>query len=88
MCVCVCVWGGGGGGGERERGGDREYGPPPPLKNHKFLQNVYVSLEILVQTPYEKQLDPSGPTASLGSSVRPSVKCWSVTKKSFWDPHH
>ena len=29
--------------------------PPQPLENHKLL---YVSLEVLVRTPLEKQLDP------------------------------
>ena len=40
----------------------------PPLEDHKLL---YVSLEILVRTPLEKQL---GPIASGGRSVWPSVK--------------
>ena len=31
-------------------------------------------LEVLVQTPLEKQLDPSGPIASRGRSARPSAK--------------
>ena len=42
-----------------------------PLENHNWLQ---VSLEILVRTPLEKQLDHLGPIASRGRSVRPSVK--------------
>ena len=37
-------------------------------ENHKRL---YVSLDILVQTTLEKQLDPSGPIASRGWYVRP-----------------
>ena len=37
-----------------------------PLENHKLL---FVSLEIVVQTPLKKQLDPSGPSASGGKSV-------------------
>ena len=41
------------------------------LEDHKWLK---VSLEILVQTPLEKQLDPMGPIASRGRFVRPSVK--------------
>ena len=32
-----------------------------PLENHKWL---FVSLEIVVRTPHEKQLDLSGPVAS------------------------
>ena len=52
--------GGGGGGGLRT-----------PLENHTLL---YVSLQILVRTPIEKQLDPSGPIASRVRSIRPSVK--------------
>ena len=36
-----------------------------PLENYKLL---YVSLEILVGTPLEKQLDALGPIASLGGS--------------------
>ena len=35
---------------------------------------LWVSLEILVWTLIEKQLDPSGPMASRGRSVQPSVK--------------
>ena len=35
---------------------------------------MYVSLEILVQTPLEKQLDPLGPIASRGRSVWHAVK--------------
>ena len=38
-----------------------EWGPDHPLK-------------ILGTDPLQKQLDPSGPTASRGRSVRPSVK--------------
>ena len=37
-------------------------------------QVAKVSLEILVRTPLEMQLDPLGPTASRGRIVRPSVK--------------
>ena len=44
---------------------------PDSLENHKWL---YVSLEILVQTPLEKQLDPFGPIASRGRFALPSVK--------------
>ena len=47
-------------------------GSAPRLENHKWL---YVSLEILVRTPLEKQLDPSGPIfASLGRSIRHPMK--------------
>ena len=53
-------WGGGGGGGEDLN-----------LENHKLLK---VSLEILVKTPLEKQLDARGPIASRGRSARPSVR--------------
>ena len=48
-------------------GGGRGYGLPSPLGNHKLL---YVSLEILVRTLLEKQLDP---IASRGRSVWPPV---------------
>ena len=34
----------------------------------------FFSLEILVRTSLEKQLDPLGPIASRGRSERPSVK--------------
>ena len=40
-------------------------------ENHRLL---YDSLEILVQTSNEKLLDPSGPIASRGRFVWPSVK--------------
>ena len=46
--------------------------PPPPLQKHKW--RIGSSLEILVRTPLEKQLDPLGPIASRGRFVRPSVK--------------
>ena len=39
-----------------------------PLDNNKWL---YVGLETLVRTPFEKQLDLLGPIASQGRSVRP-----------------
>ena len=42
-----------------------------PLENHKLS---YVSLETLVRTPLEKQLDPLDPIASRRGFVRPSVK--------------
>ena len=42
-----------------------------PLENHMLL---YFSLEILVRSPLEKQLDPLGPIASREKSVWPSVK--------------
>ena len=38
----------------RSRG---EIGGPDPLENHNLV-HVYVSLEILVLTPLERQLDP------------------------------
>ena len=41
------------------------------LEIHKCL---YVSLENLGRTTLEKQLEPSGPIASRGWSLRPSVK--------------
>ena len=47
-------------------------GPDPtPMENHKWQ---YVSLEILVRTHLEKQLDPLGLTATRGRSVRSSGK--------------
>ena len=48
---------------------DGTVGPDPPLENHEL---VYVSLEILVRTPIEKQFDPMCPIASRGRFVRPS----------------
>ena len=41
-----------------------------PLENYKWL---YVYLGILVRTPHEKQLDPRGPNASGGRSLRPNT---------------
>ena len=52
--------------GERERGSG--------LLLPGMSQVAKVSLEILVRTPLEIQLDPLGPTASRGRIVRPSVK--------------
>ena len=52
-------------------GGGRMQGSGPPLENHKLS---YVSLETLVRTPLEKQLDPADPIASRRGLVRPSVK--------------
>ena len=43
----------------------------PHLENHKCLK---ISLDILVRTPYEKQLDPSCLIASQGRFVRAFVK--------------
>ena len=40
---------------------------------NQSLVHVYVSLEILVRTPLERQLEPLGPIASRGRFVRPSV---------------
>ena len=45
--------------------------PPPTLENQPLALGFS---EILVQTTLEKQLDPMGPIASRGRSVRPSVK--------------
>ena len=45
-------------------------GSGPYLENHKLL---FVSLEILARTSPKEQLDPSGPIASRGRSVRPYV---------------
>ena len=42
-----------------------------PLENYNLLK---VTLGSVVRTPLEKQLDPSGPIASRGRSVRPSLK--------------
>ena len=55
---------------------------PPPLENLKLL---YVYLDILVLTPLDKQLNPLGPIASQGKSVRLSVK-YVETKRSFRTP--
>ena len=63
------------------RGGGQ--GVRTPLENHKLL---YISLEILVRIPLEKQFDPSGPTASWGRSVWPSVKYNDDYKKVFRTP--
>ena len=41
-------------------------GPGPSLENHKLL---YVSLEILVQPPHEKQFDPSVDTLTAFSGL-------------------
>ena len=68
-----CVLGGAGG------------SPPPPPPTHTHTHGIhkflYASLEILVQNPLEKQLDPhreaigpEGPVAPRGRSVQPSVK--------------
>ena len=46
-------------------------GSGPSLENHKLL---FVSLEILARTSLKEQLDPLGPIASRGRSVRPYVK--------------
>ena len=43
----------------------------PSLENNNWL---WVSLEIIIQISLEEQLDPSGPIARRGRSVRPSVK--------------
>ena len=75
----------GGGGGDRESG-------PHPLENHKWL---YVSLEILVGTPLEKQLDPVGPFTSRGRFLRPSatygdnsiICCHNPHDEIFWNCH-
>ena len=52
----------------RSRGGTGGLDPP---ENPKL---IYASLEKLVRTRLTKQLDPLGPVASQGRSVRPSVK--------------
>ena len=46
------------------------FGPLFPGK----IKVAIFSLEILIRTPHEKQLDPSGPIASRGRYVQPSVK--------------
>ena len=56
-------------GGSRGWGGGN--GSRPHLENHKLL---YVSLEILVRTPLEKQLDTWCPIAFQGRPVQPSVR--------------
>ena len=48
-------------------------GPDPP--HWKITSGYRYSLEILVRTPLEKQLDSGGPIASRGRFVRPSVIC-------------
>ena len=55
-------------------------GPGPIPK--KGCESPDVSLGILVRTPFEHQLDPSGPIASQGRSIWPSVKYLDL-KKSF-----
>ena len=58
-------------GGSRGWGWDRGSGTPGKSQVAiSFLRH----LDIQLQTPIEKQLDPSGPIASRGRSVRPSVK--------------
>ena len=53
-------------------GGSRgESGGPNTLENHKLL---YVPLTKTGTDPLVKKLDPLGPIASRGRSVRPSVK--------------
>ena len=56
----------------------------PPSPDHKLL---YISLGIISTgtDPLEKQLDPLGPFAPRGRSVRPSVKYVDYQKK-FSDP--
>ena len=53
-CAYICLLMG------ESRGGDRQSGPPvpTPLENHKWLE---VSLEVLVWTSLEGQLDSFGP---------------------------
>ena len=46
------------------------FGPLSPGK----IKVAIFSLEILIRTPLEKQLDPSGPIVSRGRYVQPSVK--------------
>ena len=53
-------------------GGSRRGTGGPDLLKMKYW--LYVSLEILVRTPLEKQLDPLGPITSRWRFVRPSVK--------------
>ena len=71
-CV-ICMGGSRGGQGVR----------PFPLEYHKLL---YVSLEILERTPFQKQLDPLGPVASRGRFVRSSVKYIGDLNKSYQCP--
>ena len=51
--------------------GERTGGLKTPLQNHKWLK---LSLEVLVRTAPEKQLDPLGSIAFQGRFIWPSVK--------------
>ena len=71
--------------GRSRGGGERGSGLLLP----GMSQVAKVSLEILVRTPLEMQLDPLGPTASRGRIVRPSVKYVDDLKKTFsYPPPH